>query len=539
VFPPIPAYIVCIVRFLSTVAATFGSTSNAAACLLACFVCLFASHAPAQQSNITCGVDHSRPTRADLFFFRHDFAHAAKLYATAYAQDPTDYRSHLFLIESLLAAKSIDAAQRDARTWLAASPEDPYALIAAAEISYYKGDWAQYYALPHKALHLNPCLPIAYSDLGDFESLNGYRATARKHFALAHKLAPYDLSVSIQWIKSLDSKEHATGLDSRDRKTLAHRLNQLKIMLENRCELPRITHTVVIPMTPVYGEIGIKYYAVEVAFNGKKRLLQLDTGASGFLLTSNAGANLNLHTLDKTTVAGFGDQEDTSVAIARAASVTIGGVTLQNCPVDTFIPHDIQIGNNQGLIGTSVFQQALVTLDYRRHEVRLDPLPPPNHDSNGTNPTNADENTDWSQLDRSTPTSLESWTKIYRRGHHLIVPMVLSNGSRDLTGQLFILDTGAASDLIDIHLAKGFTRYKETTLTAHGLSGFSKNISKTGKLTADFAGLSIPVSSMQALDLSGFGGVAGFLGYQTLGQLVLHIDYRDNLISFDPPIDYR
>jgi tetratricopeptide (TPR) repeat protein len=532
------------------VAATSRPTSIAAACLLASLACLFARPVAAQQSAVaTCVVDHARPSRADLFFFRRDFIHAAKLYAAAYAQDPTNRKSHLFLIESLLAANNIEAAQRDVTTWLAASAEDPYALIASAEMSYYKGDWAQYYALPLKALRLDPCLPIAYSDLGDYESLNGFRATARKHFALAHRLAPEDLSIRIQWIKSLDTTHQTqeignllndtTDLDARDRKTLAHRLNQLKIMLDNRCELPRITHTIVLPMTPVYGEIGIKYFALEVAFNGKKRLLQLDTGASGFLLTSNAGANLNLHTLEKTTVGGFGNQDDTSVVISRAASVAIGSITLQNCAVDTFVPHDIQIGNNQGLIGTNIFQQSLVTLDYRRHEVRLDPLPPPAHDQNGINPADADENTDWAQLDRSTPPSLESWTKIYRRGHHLVVPTVLSNGSRDLNGQLFILDTGAASDLIDIHVAKGFTRYKETTLTAHGLSGFSKNLSKTGKLTADFAGLSIPVSSMQALDLSGFGGIAGFLGYQTLAQLVLHIDYRDNLIRFDPPIAYR
>jgi hypothetical protein len=45
----------------------------------------------------------------------------------------------------------------------------------------------------------------------------------------------------------------------------------------------------------------------------------------------------------------------------------------------------------------------------------------------------------------------------------------------------------------------------------------------------------MPVLSMDALDLSHNGGVHGFLGYPTLSQLVLHIDYRDNLMLFEAP----
>jgi hypothetical protein len=524
----------------------------------------------AQQATVaTCPVDHTRPTQADLLFFRHDFTHAARLYAAAYAQNPTDRRGHLFLVESLLGGNNIDIARRAATAWLAGSPSDPYAFIASAEISYYQGDWAQYYTLPLKALRLDPCLPIAYSDLGDYESLNGFHSSARKHFALAHKLAPNDLSIRMQWIQSLDHTQQAQEIDNllhdtielnpQDRKALNHRINQLRIMLDNRCELPRITHTVVLPMTPVYGKIGIKYFALEVAFNGKKRLLQLDTGASGFLLTNSAGENLGLHTLDKSIVIGFGDEGENSVLLTRAKEVTIGGLLLENCAVDILANHGVMGGSTQigqhlddidGIVGANIFQQTLVTLDYLHHQVRLDPLPPPalvaasqtdtqsEADTKST-VTQTDAEIDCAQMDCKTPPSLESWTRIYRRGHQLVMPIVLSNGNRNLIGQLFILDTGADSDMIDIHLAKGFTRYKETMLDARGLSGVSQHLSETGKLTADFAGLSLPVNSMETLDLSGFGGIAGFLGYPTLSQLVLHIDYRDNLVSFGTPAGYK
>jgi hypothetical protein len=30
-------------------------------------------------------------------------------------------------------------------------------------------------------------------------------------------------------------------------------------------------------------------------------------------------------------------------------------------------------------------------------------------------------------------------------------------------------------------------------------------------------------------------GISGFLGYPTLSQLVMHIDYRDDLVLFEAP----
>jgi hypothetical protein len=39
--------------------------------------------------------------------------------------------------------------------------------------------------------------------------------------------------------------------------------------------------------------------------------------------------------------------------------------------------------------------------------------------------------------------------------------------------------------------------------------------------------------------LSRFGGIHGFLGYPTLEQLVMHIDYRDNLVLFEAPNGHK
>jgi hypothetical protein len=66
------------------------------------------------------------------------------------------------------------------------------------------------------------------------------------------------------------------------------------------------------------------------------------------------------------------------------------------------------------------------------------------------------------------------------------------------------------------------------------LSGTQK-LGETGKFTLDFAGLRMPVLHMDSADLSSFGAIHGFIGYPTLTQLILHIDYRDNLVLFEAP----
>jgi hypothetical protein len=127
---------------------------------------------------------------------------------------------------------------------------------------------------------------------------------------------------------------------------------------------------------------------------------------------------------------------------------------------------------------------------------------------------------------------MKNWTQIYRRGHLLYVPTRI-NGT---INKPFIVDTGNFINLIDTNLAKTITKTQTGMLRTRGLSGVSDNLSEAGSFTADFAGIRLPVKSMDAQNLSHWGdGTAGFLGFPTLEQLVMHIDYRDNLVLFEGP----
>jgi hypothetical protein len=521
------------------------------------FSLVLTSSSPAQSapapSNATCKIDKTPPSDTETAFYRRDYKKAADLAAAAYKADPKDSRSRQLEIDSLIGVGKLDEARKKTDAWTLAEPTNPVAIVTAGELRHAEGDWVESYALMLKALKANPCLPSAYEGLADYESLAGYRATAQKHLALAHQLSPSNDNIRFAWINSLNNAQSTAELanfvhdsktlDDKRRTALARRLEEEDSGLKNRCELASVTTPVRIPMTPVYGPIGIDHYGLEVAFNGHKRTLQIDTGASGFLLTHSVFAGMGLQKVRSSRVWGFGDQGANSIDQFTAASVRIGGIEFKNCNVGALENFSVLGGGHigqaldtsDGLVGADIFSRYLVTLDYVKHEIRLEPLPQPSPAP--TAPLDAlggDLANDLSGFDRFKAPTMQNWTSIYRRGHEIIMPTVI-NGKKPT---LFIVDTGSATNLIDTDFAKQVTRTKDSINLMRGLSGVSQ-LKEAGSFTADFAGLRLPVTGMDSLDLSRFGGVHGFLGYPTLQQLVMHIDYRDNLVLFEAPNGHK
>ncbi|WP_353063226.1 aspartyl protease family protein [Tunturibacter psychrotolerans] len=517
------------------------------------FSFLLTSTSPAQSSpaasNATCKIDKTPPTDTEVAFYRRDFKKAADLAAAGYKADPKDSRSRQLEIDSLIGLGKLDDARKMIDPWTLAEPTNPVAIVTAGELRYAEGDWIESYALMLKALKIDPCLPSAYEGLAGYESLAGYHSTAQKHLALAHQLSPNNDNIRFAWINSLNDAQSTAELasfihdsktlDDKRRTNLTTQLNQNTSSLKNRCELSSVTTPVRIPMTPVYGAAGIDHYGLEIAFNGHKRTLQIDTGASGFLLTQSVYAGMGLQKISSSHVWGFGDQEANAIDLFTAASVRIGGVEFKNCNVSVLDNFGVLGGGHigqamdtgGGLVGTDIFSRYLVTLDYVKHEIRLEPLPQPPSpapaplDALGGDPAN-----DLSSFDRFKAPTMQNWTSIYRRDHLIIMPTVINSSKPTL----FVVDTGSFTNMIDTNFAKQVTHTKESTTYSRGLSGMS-NLLETGSFTADFAGLRLPVVGMNSQNLSRFNGVHGFLGYPTLQQLVMHIDYRDNLVLFEAP----
>jgi len=180
--------------------------------------------------------------------------------------------------------------------------------------------------------------------------------------------------------------------------------------------------------------------------------------------------------------------------------------------------------------------------------LRLDPLPKRPEDgakaereSLSTEPKphedgiEGEEEEDEPVHDRYIAPEMKDWTKIYRYGHELLLPVQIG----EARSRLFLVDTGAASMLISPDAAREVTKVKNNyDDRISGISGEVKKVYQTGKFTIVFAQLYQKVDSMTSIDTTAISHhtgveVSGFMGTPILFRLTIHIDYRDNLIKFE------
>ena len=179
------------------------------------------------------------------------------------------------------------------------------------------------------------------------------------------------------------------------------------------------------------------------------------------------------------------------------------------------------IGIEDGLIGSNVLGEFLITLDFAGGKLRLDPLP-------GYHPGEE-------FADRTVSPQMESATRVFRFGHLLLVPARVGNASN----RLFVLDTGAASTLISYELAATVSNLnRDDKMALRGLNGRVGDVYQTGNLVLEFAGFEQKNLGMTAFDtwqLSHRLGteISGFLGLPVLDLFTLTIDYRDGLVKFE------
>jgi len=176
-------------------------------------------------------------------------------------------------------------------------------------------------------------------------------------------------------------------------------------------------------------------------------------------------------------------------------------------------------GIEDGLIGSDVFSEFLVTLDFGGGKLRLDPLP-------GYRP--GDE-----LQDRVESPEMRDAARVFRFGHMLLLPVRV--GSRE---GLFLLDTGAARTMMSYDLAAEVSKLNHDDKTSiGGLSGKVGDVYQTGNVMLEFAGFAQKNLAMTAIDtweISHRLGteMSGFLGLPVLDLFTLTIDYRDGLVKF-------
>lgn len=521
---------------------------------------------PAHADEMHCHVSTQHElTPGEKAYLLGNTAQADSLFRDDLKKSPHSLVPVIGLVHSLLREGKVDEADSTLQAELALAPDSVPLIVTLAEIQFRKAKVAEAAATADRAYKANPCNARLYLVRARIFRLNSMYASDRRSINVAHALDPYDSDISHAWIQTLPLKQKIEELkkfmaDGKDMDPQERARNERNLAgLQNEASNPGKTcHLVTpqdstqIPFIPItVNNRRTGAWGLNVFFNNHEAQLELDTGASGLLVSRSIANRAGLRAGTRLEFGGVGNEGPQGGYTSYADSIRIGSLEFHDCLVAVSDSKDV-VGID-GLIGANVFSNYLVTIDYPMRRLVLGPLPPlPSGNSTSTSlntnatdqgpastPTsNAAPNTATGPQDRYIGPTMNNYTPIYRVGHDLLVPTVLNGKAQ----KLFLLDTGAFSSSISPQAAKEITKVRGgSPIQIRGINGAVARVSTSDVVIFQFAGIKQQNDDLFSFDTSGISRgngieVSGFLGSTILRQLTIHIDYRDGLLKcdFDP-----
>ena len=509
--------------------------------------------AAAAPANRVCMVDSNSPNPAETALNKKDYSGAEALFRGLLAKSADNGPAHEELVRTLIALDKVDAAAKDAEAWVAAAPDNTLALTALGDVRLRQGDPRGAFIQFQKAVQADPCNARAYYGGSEVDDLAGLFASSKRLIERAYSLHPTDDDINVAWIDTrqrserlarlTDYAEHSDQISEENRAKWKISLAKAMQTHTSDCSMAATSpREAKVPMVALMdGPNRFVGWGLDVKFNGKSRQLQIDTGAGGITISRAAAMFLGIQREDATQIGGIGDQKEVKSSITHVASIKIGGIEFTNCRVE--IVEKWSVLESDGLIGGDVFSDSALTLDFPKHELRIAPLPerPGEKKPDAAKLDAAGDDQEVEPHDPYIAPEMAKWLRIYRRGWDLLMPtgIVETKRIKDESAwkdKLFILDTGAESTLISPAAAREVTKVSRDNYDGIiGLQGAVDKVYEAGKFTLAFAGLRLDSPSMTSIDTTKYSHqdgveVSGFIGAPALTQLVLHIDYRDNLV---------
>jgi hypothetical protein len=292
-----------------------------------------------------------------------------------------------------------------------------------------------------------------------------------------------------------------------------------------------------------------------VELNGTRANIMLDTGAGGIVVKRHIAEKAGIAKLTETKIGGVGDKGLKNAYIGTADTIRIGELEFHDCPVE--VMESRSVAEEDGLIGADVFEDFLVEINFPDEKLKLSELPKRPGQSDQQLALKNDEEDDSDDQDTSGKTEagvkgtasvakssgpqdryiapeMQSFTRVFRLGHDLLVPTRIG----DAPSKLFLLDTGALTNAISPAAAREVTKVSgDPDMFVKGISGSVKKVYSANKAVLQFGHLRQENQDMLSFDttsLSDNSGteISGFLGFAMLRFLDIKIDYRDALVDF-------
>jgi tetratricopeptide (TPR) repeat protein len=417
---------------------------------------------------------------------------------------------------------------------VADAPDSSAAHEFRGEVEFRRGDFAQAESEFRAALKLDPNFALAWWGLARIAECSSLHKTAAQYYGRAYELNPKDPRIFRDWAVRLHGRQHIDALEKyaamADPGRSAAALEDLRrhIQLDRALNDRRILTLATpyqkteIPLTALISDAThMRTYGLDVNLNGIALKLLLDTGASGILIPRRAADRANVGKLADAIFGGFGDDLKSPAGYHGIAErLRIGSVEFHDALIN--VSNQDAVGTADGLIGTDVFSDFLLTLDFSAGKLRLDPLP-------GFQPGDEELH------DRVVSAEMRNFVPVFRFGHMLLVPTRV-NDSREVH---FVLDTGSAKTLISYEMAEVASKLSRDNKTRiNGINGQVADVYQTGDLFLQFGSFRQKNLGMTAFNMweqsRRLGTeISGFLGLPVLNLFTLTIDYRDGLVNFD------
>lgn len=536
--------------------------------------------ASAEQKPITGAASGSQDsldlvTEAEAFYRQGHLDEAAQRYQQLLQVQPKSAEAYAGLSRVFLKQKKAQQARDTISEGLAVVDSAPIR-VALGEVLFREGKLAEAESEWLSVVNSGHTNARAHLGLARVSKAATQYKQAKTEIDKARALDPSDPDIELYWVSFLRPSEqvlylenylsHESGANAEEQAHLRNHLELLKARLKDSthsCRLVSELTSTGADLLRVTGERPnqIRGYNLAVALNGQNSKLQLDTGASGILIDRQIAQKAGLTKLSDTTIGGFGDRGEGAGYFAMASSIKIGELEFRDCPVVVLDKRSV-LGED-GLIGTDVFQEFLIDLDFRNKKLRLGKLPKrPDEDlgkvslrtdAGETDPLEAESRTDattttinattappyMSLTKRFVPAEFSfSFTPVFRFGHALLIPTEI--GDIQAT-RLFEIDTGSNKSILSVNVAREIMKVRVNSRMAFkGLSGSVKNVYPIEHTNLRFDHVQLYADNQIAIDLAHLSEstgteVSGVLGVFAFVSSDVTIDYRDGLVAFDKP----
>jgi tetratricopeptide (TPR) repeat protein len=462
-----------------------------------------------------------------------DYFRALPLLHQEVAKNPKDAALHAALLSVLTylghVDEAADAADQDAQEF----PTSAQVLAARGEFAFYMGDIAAAAALFHAALKLDDKNARAVYGLYHLQRAQSNYRSARILAMSAYELDPEDALIALTFSRYLVgqkrkefmpefSKSHPwffAGMED-FAKTDVEVNKELNERKPFESDGPRAETTV--PLFYLHDGPRIVGVGIHLTIGeGKKLSLILDTGASGILLSQAAIDKAGLNHLGSTQVGGIGDKGMRNAFLAVADGCAVGNLKFKTCVFGATEGKKRAVEAEDGLLGTDVFDDYLITIDFQRLTLHLVPLPerPPSPQA----------------YDRQLLPDEQGFTPLFRFGHNLDVPTMVNNK----TVGLFLIDTGSQDSFIDSTFARlSMKIHNNEYMRVRGVSGSVKDVFEADQAILQFSTYRQRVVGLTAFDLNNRNQhqevrMDGILGLPVLAFFRLTLDYRNGLVKFE------